>query len=147
MVPVARDVPISETTHGIAMIFLIPTNATSDGNALTKLPGNANKTSQARASVAMPLATNTANPTHNLQDTNAMSLTTNATSARPKTPLLDALKTELRLAITVKPHHQSSLSVTEPTRRTHHAKDATKVTKVADHKSRYARTAPHPRNS
>ena len=144
---VARDVPISETIHGTAMIFLIPTNATWDGNALTKSPEDANKTKQEKASVAMPLATNTANPTHNLQDTNAMSLTTPATSARPKIPLLDALKTELRLAITVKPHQASSSDVTEATSRTHHAKSATKVTKVADNKSRYAKTALHQLNS
>lgn len=136
------DVPISEMTHGTAMTFSILTSAIRDGNALTKFTVSAIRTKKEKVLEAMPLANNTANHTHNQRNINAISPTTSASNVTKKI-LTHALKTEKKPAITVKPHHKLNSDATDPTKSTHHAKNATKVTKDVDNKNKYARTALH----
>jgi hypothetical protein len=139
---------IREMTHIIAMISSIPTNATRDGPALTKMPESAPKPEKVMDLAAKTDAKNIANQFHqNQNNTNATSLTTNVKCATERTQLLDAKKTEKKLATTVKLHQLSSSDATEPTKRTHHARDATKETKDVETKSRYAKTAHHQPNS
>jgi len=146
--PTVVNALIREMTHIIAMIFSIPTSALRDGNALTKSLENANKLMKEQAMAPKTDAKNTANHTHTQKLTNATSLTTNVKDAKTKRLHHQvAKKTERKLATTATLHQLSSSDATEPTKRTHHARDATKETKDVETKSRYAKTAHHQPNS
>lgn len=89
---------------------------------------------------AMLLANNIANHTHSPKNIFAILLITNAKSVLKVIPHHHAKKTERKLVTTVKHHLKSSSDVTEPIKKTHNARDATKVTKDADNRSKFAKT-------
>jgi len=148
MEPTEKDALIREMPHIPAMIFSIHTNAKRVGLVPTKPPEHAPKTLKEEVMDPKTDAKNIANHFHqNQSHINATSLPTHAMSATNNTQTQLAKKTERKLATTAMLHQLLSSDATEPTKRTHHARDATKETKDVETKSRSAKTAHHQPNS
>lgn len=142
-----KDVPIREMIPTTVMIFSIPTNATLDGNALTKLLESVVHQLKEKVLEATRPANNTANQFHQVQ------ININATSQ--PIPVKNATQSMLSTAarIVKRPVNTAKLQLvnfsnaTDLSQKLQTAKCAAPVTKDVPHTTKLARTAHHSQNS
>lgn len=145
--PKEKDAPIREMIPTTVMIFSIPTNATLDGNVLTKLLESVVHQLKEKVLEATRPANNTANQFHLVQ------ININATSQ--PIPVKNATQSMLSIAARIvrKPVSTAKLQLanfsnaTDLSQKLQTAKCATPVTKDVPHIPKLARTAHHSQNS